>query len=83
MLTTEQIAEQCDDKDGRANIAAINKLFRFQDESHLYPINNRFNVTERAIRQAAKFQRDNGAVYGLEYAYLIYGLIDEIVNNEV
>lgn len=81
-LTAEKIAESTDDLDGLANIKAINKLFREQDQSNLYPINNRFNVTDRAIRQAGNFQRANGGVYGLEYAYMIDGLISAIVNHE-
>jgi len=39
-LTAEQIAEKTDCKDGIANIRAINKLYRQQDNSHLYPVNN-------------------------------------------
>lgn len=80
-LTSDQIAVQCDNLDGLANIKAINKLFREQDESHLFPIRGRFNATDRAIRKARVFQRDSGAVYGLEYAYLVDGIISDIVNN--
>lgn len=80
-LTAEKIAELTDDLEGVANIKAINKLYREQDESHLWPINNNFNVTERAIRKARQFQRDAGAVYGLEYAYLLENIISEIVND--
>ena len=81
-LTTEKIAEYCADLSGIANIRAINKLFREQDESHLFPINGRFNVTERAIRKARQFQRDSGAVYGIEYACLLDNIISSEVNNE-
>jgi spore germination protein YaaH len=79
--TPEGIAEKTDHLDGISNIKAINKIFRVQDESHLYPINRRFNVTERAIRKARKLQKNNGAVYGLEYCYLLDTLISEIINN--
>ena len=82
-LTCEEIASATDDLNGIANIKAINKLYREQDESHLYPTNGRFNATERAIRKARDFQRDSGAVYGLEYAYLLDGIISEIVNGGV
>ena len=51
-LTAEKIAELTDHKDGIANIRAINTLYRAQDESHLWPVRGRFNVTERAIRKA-------------------------------
>ena len=80
-LTPEQIAEKTDHKEGRANIIAINRLFRNQDKSHLFPIKSKFNVTERAIKQAREFQRMTDAVYGLEYCYLLDHLISEIVNN--
>ena len=81
-LTPEQIAEYTDDLNGLANIRAINKLYREQDESYLWPINNRFNVTERAIRKARQFQRDAGAVYGLEYSLLLDSIMSNIVNSQ-
>jgi hypothetical protein len=81
ILTNEKIAELTDDLYGLANIRAINKLFRQQDESRLYPINGRFDCTERAIRKARAFRREAGAVYGLEYCYLIDGIISQIVND--
>jgi hypothetical protein len=80
-LTPEQIASECDHLEGIANIKAINALYRRQDESHLWPVKGRFNVTGRAIRQARQFQRDSGAVYGLEYACLLDTIISEIVNH--
>ena len=71
-LTPEQIADRCEDKDGLANIRAINALYRNQDESHLYPINGAFDSTERAIRRVRKWQRDSGVTQlGLEYAYTL------------
>ena len=76
MLTAEEIANKCESKEGIANIRCINKLYRVQDESKLYPIFNKFNVTERAIRKARKF-----AVLGLEYSYLLDSLIADIINN--
>ena len=80
-LTPEQIAEWAADLDGIANIKAINKLFRAQDESHLFPINGRFNATERAIRRVRKYQRGGGVINpGLEYAYAIDREISSIVN---
>ena len=81
MLTAEQIAEKTDSKEGIANIRAINKLYRIQDQSNLWPIRNKFNVTERAIRKARKLQRDAGAVYGLEYCYTLEHIMSELVNN--
>lgn len=82
MKTPEEIASLCDGLNGRANITAINKLYRSQDESHLWPICGKFNATERAIRKARLFQVSSGAVYGYEYSMLIDQLISEIVNNQ-
>ena len=81
-LTAEQIAERTDHKEGIANIRAINAIYRAQDESNLYPINGRFNATERAIRRVRKFQRASGAIYGLEYCYVLESEISRIVNQE-
>jgi len=83
MKTAEQIATETDNKNSLANIRAINKAYRAQDDSRLWPVNNRFNVTERAIRQARKLQRESGAVYGLEYCYMLDSLISKIINSEV
>ena len=80
-LSPEKIAELCEDLDGIANIKAINKLFREQDESHLFPISGKFNATERAIRQARKFMAESGPVYGYEYTLLLDNCISNIVND--
>lgn len=81
MGTPEFIAETADHKNGLANIREINKQFRAQDDSHKWPINGKFNVTERAIRQARKIARINGPIYGLEYALTLDLLISKIVND--
>ena len=60
---------------------AINKLFRANDESHLWPVKGRFNVTNRAIRRLQKYQRQGLIINdGLEYAYALDHEITEIVN---
>lgn len=79
--TPERIAQQCDHLDGQANIRAINELFRQQDDSHLWPICNNFNATERAIRTVRRFRRDYGPIYGLEYALVLESEISRIVNS--
>lgn len=56
-------------------IRQINKEFRAKDDSHLWPILGKFNATERAIRQARKFDTD-------EYEELLDELISKIVNDE-
>lgn len=81
-LTPEQIAEIANKRSkAGGNITIINNLFREQDESHLWPINGRFNVTERAIRRARDIRRETGPIFGLEYALLVDSIISEIVND--
>jgi hypothetical protein len=83
-LTAEQIAERAEKYDGRANRAAINKLYRKQDESHLYPISDRFNATERAIRRLQRYDRAGACINdGLEYAMALEAELSHIVNAEV
>jgi len=82
MLTPYQIAERAERYEGRANIAAINRLFRRQDESHLWPINGRFDATERAIRRVRRLARDGACIEpGLEYALALDSEISAIVNG--
>ena len=81
-FTAEEISYACDHLEGIANIRAINKFYRRQDESHLWPIRNKFNVTERAIRKTRELQRHNGAIYGLEYCYALENFMSQIVNDE-
>ena len=80
-LTPEEIHDRTMHLDGRKNIAAINKLFRAQDESHLWPIRNRFNVTERAIKKARKYR--DSQVDGLAYCFVLDQWLSVIVNLEV
>ena len=82
MLTPHEIAERAEGLDGLANRAMINKLFRKQDESHLWPINGRFNATNRAIRRLQEAQRDGLCIDdGLEYALALDAEISNIVND--
>ena len=82
-LTPERIAALCDDIDDPVrNRGAINRLFREQDESHLWPIDGRFDATERAIRRTRAYMRDSGHdMAGLEYAYAVDSELCDIVNN--
>jgi len=60
------------------NVAQINALMRSVDESHLYPVNGRFNATERAIRRLqGQYQG------GFEYLTVLEAEISKIVNSEV
>ena len=68
----------------RANRTAINRAFRKVDESHLWPINGRFDATERAIRQARQYMRDAGTdMSGLEYALFLDSALSRIVNGSI
>lgn len=83
MLTPYQIAERAERYEGRANIAEINRLFRRQDESHLWPINGRFDATERAIRRLRRAAREGSCIEpGLEYALALDAELSAIVNGD-
>ncbi len=58
----------------------INAYFRANDESHKWPIHNRFNVTERAIRRLRKTGLYNG---GPEYFLALESECSLIVNNAI
>ena len=64
------------------SVADINRAFRAVDESHLFPINGRFNVTERAIRRIrvvlSRFGANTG---GYEYCLMLENEISNIVND--
>ena len=82
-LTAEQISHNAEKYNGRANRAAINRAFRAQDESHLYPVCNRFNVTERAIRRLRRYERAGACIGdGFEYALTLETEMSHIVNVE-
>jgi hypothetical protein len=80
-LTAEQIWKRAGDYSGNPR-KVINKLFRLQDDSHLWPVSGRFNVTERAIRKARWFERESGCMLDdLEYALFIESECSRIVND--
>jgi hypothetical protein len=84
MMTAEQIAAKAESYNGVYNRTVINRLFRKMDESHLYPINGRFNATDAAIRRLQRLQRDGLVIEdGLEYALALDAEISRIVNEEV
>lgn len=75
-----QIARECDHLSGTANIKAINKAFRLQDDSKKWPISGRFNATDRAINRLAKVRKEM-PIEGLEYALALDTQIGLIVND--
>ena len=85
MRTAEAIWKACKHaKTAKSERVMMNRIFREQDDSWKWPISNKFNATERAIRAAQKFERESGcAMYGLEYALFIEEEISRIVNREV
>lgn len=61
----------------------IYAYFRKHDDSHLWPIRNKFNVTERAIRKNRKEENYFGEKReGLELFLSLENHCSEIVNNE-
>ncbi len=63
-------------------VAEVNRLFREHDESSKWPIQGRFNVTERAIRRVRhNILRHIGSTGGCEYACILDAEIEQIVNS--
>ena len=62
----------------------INKIFRQKDTSNLWPINNSFNVTERAIRRLRKFSRLSAEfTSAYEYQLALENEVSLLVNSHV
>ena len=84
-LTAEQIANATDHiSDNEKNRQAIRKIYHKQDDSHLWPIRGKFNVTTRAAKRVS-YYLIQGAGYdlaGLEYCYALENEISRIVNDE-
>jgi hypothetical protein len=82
-LTAEQITkiaeDACDEPKRQRRV--VYRMFRKQDDSHLWPINGRFNVTDRAIRRLQRFERDAGTLSTLEIAYFLEHEMSRIVNG--
>lgn len=66
------------------SVRDINRAFRKNDESHLWPICGKFNATERAIRRLRKWYHDYGErnMGGYEYCLSLEREISNIVNSE-
>ena len=77
-MTTKQTMTELEIAD--ASTRKINAFYRSNDESHLWPICGKFNVTERAIRSLRKTQLYKG---GYEYYITLDYAISDIVNAEV
>lgn len=83
-LTAEQIAAKTDHiTDTEKNRAAIRKIYHAQDDSHLWPIQGKFNVTTRAAKLVS-YYLIRGAGYdlaGLEYCLALENEMSNIVND--
>ena len=77
IFTAEQIVKLS------SNRKEVNQLYYQQDDSNLWPIRGKFNVTKRAINRIRKAEKE-GLVFDdlLAYALTIESEISEIVNNE-
>ena len=62
-------------------VRTINAYFRANDESHKWPIDNRFDVTGRAIRRLRKTGMFTHG--GLEYFLALDAECSRIVNSAV
>lgn len=66
------------------SIRQLNRLFRQNDESHKWPVQGRFNATERAIRRIRRNILSHiGPTGGIEYAMMLDQEISRIVNSQV
>ena len=84
IYTAEQIARFNKHMNGRAERVGINRMYRGQDDSNLWPIRGRFNATNRAIRRVREFERESGvALAGLEYCYVLESALSDIVNGDI
>jgi predicted DNA-binding protein YlxM (UPF0122 family) len=77
ILTAEQIVKLSENK------RQVNEMYYKQDDSNLWPISGKFNVTKRAIGKIKRAERQ-GLVFDdlLSYALTLEAEISEIVNNE-
>lgn len=63
----------------RAYVRIVRREARRMDQSHLWPVRNRFNVTERAIRIIAREERRAGCKFA-DYPAVLESEIERIVN---
>lgn len=78
----ENIAQEFDHLEDKNNRSAIFQHFRENDESHLFPIFNSFNASDRAIQRLYRFEKAVGYyLIGLELALWLDTEISTIVNN--
>ena len=65
-----------------AEVRRVNKEMRARDESHLYPVCGRFNVTNRAINAVRAYRRAGYNVYDADhYEHMLENTISEMINS--
>lgn len=72
MKTAEQIADETSHLEGRANIKAINQLYKQQE--------NEFKIA-RAIKQVRGYVGTCGERYGLAYCQLLEQALNTVANE--
>jgi len=79
-----QIDKVTNHLNGRKNRSAIFAEFRKVDDSHLWPVCNKFNATNRAINRLYRFEKQAGYyLLGLELCLFLENEISNIVNNQI
>ena len=82
-MIEENIANSYKHLTGRNNRAAIFAHFRYYDQSNLFPIQNSYNVTERAIQRLHRWEKQSGDyLQSFELCYWLSAEISEMVNHE-
>ena len=77
------IREMSDSEINELSIRQINALMLKEDDSKLFPICGRFNVTKRAIRKLRTLRQKGMEVNpGLEYYLSLNDIISQIVNSQ-
>lgn len=80
----KSIREMSDSEINDLTIRQINALMLKEDDSKLFPICGRFNLTKRAIRKLRTLRQKGMEVNpGLEYYLSLNDIISEIVNSQI
>ena len=80
----KSIREMSDSEINELSIRQINSLMLKEDDSKLFPICGRFNLTKRAIRKLRTLRQKGMEVNpGLEYYLSLNDIISQIVNSQI
>jgi hypothetical protein len=67
----------------KEELTRINNEYRAKDQSHLWPVNGKFNATERAIKHVRQANQYGGDVGELQYRMQLDAALSSIVNGEM